>query len=287
MIVDAHVHLWRREDSDGIWIARKIDSLARDFTRDELHRHCVAAGVDHVIVVQAAASEAETRALLALAARDSFILGVVGWVDLEQDPGAIAAVLDEMLEIGPLLGIRAQPPQAFDRTWLDSPRCRAAFGTLARRGLPVDLLANCDQLDAVRDLARAVPEARLVLNHGGRPYVMTGDTGAWARDIAQLAREPGMVCKLSGLIERAGVEWTAAGLRPWIATLLETFGCERLIFASNWPVLNTMGSYAGWWAALAETLDHLGVDSAGRAALLGGTAAQVYGFETRGEDHPR
>ena len=86
-------------------------------------------------------------------------------------------------------------------------------------------------------------------------------------------------CKVSALVERASQEWTAESVRPWVESLLESFGADRLLFASNWPVMTIMATYVGWWEALQEILDAIGVSSAARDALLGGTAARVYGLD--------
>jgi L-fuconolactonase len=129
-----------------------------------------------------------------------------------------------------------------------------------------------------RDLLLEIPELTAIINHGGRPSVMTGELEPWASDMRAIATDTDAYCKVSGLVERAGQEWTTESVRPWVEALLEAFGPQRLIFASNWPVMTIMSSYIGWWEALNSILDTVGASSAERQALLGGTAAKIYGL---------
>lgn len=281
LIIDAHVHVWRLADWQGHGFVHKIGALERDFTRDQLFGHCKAGQIDQAILVQAAANKAETHRLLTSSRDDPFIAGVIGWVDLETDLDKLDATLDELQQYHKLIGIRAMPPQTFGASWLQDNKVRAGFRRLNERGLVIDLLVSCHELNLVRDLLDAVPDLRVVLNHGGRPLVMTKILQPWAQEIAELASNSRIFCKLSGLIERAGVEWTPATLEPWISALIDTFGCRRLMFASNWPVLETMGTYSGWWDALINTIEALGVSDIERSALLGGTARRAYALDAK------
>ena len=140
----------------------------------------------------------------------------------------------------------------------------------------MDFLANCTQLAPICDLFSAVPEMTAILNHGGRPFVMTGELGQWRADMKRIARETSAYVKVSGLVERAGVEWQTDTLRPWVEAMLEDFGCERLIFASNWPVMTLMSTYDLWWSSINEIVEDVGLSSQDKDLLFGGTAAKAY-----------
>ncbi|MGO4834034.1 amidohydrolase, partial [Rhizobiaceae sp. 2RAB30] len=96
----------------------------------------------------------------------------------------------------------------------------------------------------------------------------------WAADMAALAKRPNVSCKLSGLITEAGTGWSVAMLKPYADHLIRVFGAERLMFGSDWPVLDLTANYGAWWnAAHGLTAD---LSEAERAAIFGGTAARFY-----------
>ena len=277
-VIDPHIHLWRLGDGRDIWIRERIEALSRDFGLAEFHAQSGRARlcVEGVHVVQASATVAETEEFLVAGQHDPFIRGVVGWVDLEDDTGRLGETLDRLMGLGPLSGIRAYPRREFDIGWLSLPAVRRGLGVLAGRGLPMDALANCTQLAALRSALDPLEELVAVVNHGGRPFVLTGDLRGWREDIAALAARPRTYCKLSGLVERAGVEWQAETLKPWVGALLETFGPGRLIFASNWPVMTLMSTYARWLDTLDDLLDGFGIGADDRRAIYRDNAIAVY-----------
>ena len=276
MKIDAHVHFWEEQFPEKVWIRQKIVALGRKFAPEDLKPLLQATGVDGVVLVQAAPEEAETRYFLEIAERETVALGVVGWVNLEDDEENLAASLDTFQQHPKFKGVRNHPPRAFDTKWLRDPTVKRGYRQLAERGIPCDLMVTCRQLSETRELLLEVPDLTGVINHGGRPSVMTGELEPWASDMRAIARETTAYCKVSGLVERGGQEWTTESVRPWVEVLLEAFGADRLIFASNWPVMTIMATYVGWWEALQGILDAVGASADDREALLGGTAAKVY-----------
>lgn len=279
MKIDAHVHFWVLGETHNIWSAKKIGGLQHDFTPDMLAPLCEAAGIDGVVVVQAATDTRETEYMVRLARESDFIKGVIGWLDLESNAATLRAAIEQQRDIPKLCGIRAHPPKEFDPSWFTDPAILNSYRVIAAEGVPVDFLANCTQLEPICDLFAAVPEMTAILNHGGRPFVMTGDLRQWRIDMKRIASETSAYIKVSGLVERAGVEWNTDTLRPWVEAMLEDFGCERLIFSSNWPVMTLMSTYDLWWASLNEIAEDAGVTASDKDMLFGGTAAKVYGLE--------
>jgi L-fuconolactonase len=278
MKIDAHVHFWELNDGYSIWSVKKIGGLQRDFTPEMLQPQCLEAGIDGVVVVQAATDPKETEYMVRLAAENDFIKGVIGWLDLEDDPASLRREIERLQTIPKLCGVRAHPPREFDLGWLTAPAIKDSYRVIAGCGVTVDFLANCTQLEPLGDLLADVSEMTAVVNHGGRPFVMTGELGRWRTDMRRIACDTSAYVKVSGLVERAGVEWRTDTLRPWVEALLEDFGCGRLIFASNWPVMTLMSTYDLWWDAINEIVDKAGISSADRQKLFGGTAAKAYGL---------
>jgi L-fuconolactonase len=129
-----------------------------------------------------------------------------------------------------------------DPQWLARPEVRRGLKAVADAGLPYDLLVRPTQAAAGLDAVRALPELTFVLDHLGKPPIATAalssaEGAAWAAWIRELAAEPNVVCKLSGMVTEAHWEtWTVADLRPYAEVALEAFGPDRLMFGSDWPV---------------------------------------------------
>jgi L-fuconolactonase len=115
------------------------------------------------------------------------------------------------------------------------------------------------------------PDVTFVIDHLAKPPAALGAVAPWDADIAALAARPNVMCKLSGLVTEAGPDWTVADLRPFAAHVLACFGAARVLWGSDWPVVNLAGGYEAWWQAT-EAL----VAPADRDAVLGGNVRRVY-----------
>ncbi len=275
VVIDSHIHLWRRADGDDVWVAHKIGGLARDFSLGDWRTHADASGVAGAILVQAAHSIAETERAIALAAANPRIVGVVGWADLHAE--SLAADVARLAAHPQLVGIRPLPPGTFGADWLGDPRTQRGLATLGAANVTVDVLVKWPGLTQARQLLERLPQVRVVLNHCGRPDTMTGLLEPWAGDLKAFARATSASIKLSGLIERAGIEWTKESLRPYVETVIEAFGPSRVMFATNWPVLEIGGTYEGWVAVLRAILNDMGLTPAERGEIFAGTACRAYG----------
>lgn len=279
--VDAHHHLWDLKIRAQEWLrAPELKPIWRDFDLRELEPEARVSGVDRTVLVQVAASADETREFLAFAACHELIGGVVGWMDLEaRDPGADL----DALRRGPggqtLRGIRHLVQDEPDPQWLARPEVRSSLRAIAAAGLPYDLLLRRSQAAAALDVVRAIPELTFVLDHLGKPDIAAsegaGPDDAWSAWIRELAAEPNVVCKLSGMVTEAHwPTWTVADLRPFAEVALDAFGPDRLMFGSDWPVCLLAGTYSEVLSAAREVTD--GLNAAERAAVFGGTATRVY-----------
>ena len=93
---------------------------------------------------------------------------------------------------------------------------------------------------------------------------------------AAIAAHPRVRCKVSGLVTQAGPGWTIDVLRPYFEVLAEQFGATRLMWGSDWPLVNAAGTYQSWYAATVALTREWSV--ADRAALMGNTARRFYGL---------
>jgi L-fuconolactonase len=221
--------------------------------------------------------EAETEEFLAVAAAsDGLIAGVVGWVDLA-DPGVADALARLRALPGGerLVGVRHQVQDEPDPDWLARPAVRRGLRAVADAGLAYDLLVLVPQLPAALAAVRDLPEGRFVLDHAAKPAIAAGAMEPWAGALAELARPPNVTCKLSGLVtEATWDDWDAERIRPYADHVLASFGPDRVMFGSDWPVCELAASYSEV-RALAEALLE-GLSPGERDAVLGAAATRVY-----------
>jgi len=282
MIIDAHHHLWDPGARRHAWLD-PLPALRRPFTVEEFTGLAAARGVTGSVLVQVLPSAAETAEFLALAGAGTLVAGVVGWADLTAPDVADQVARLRALPGGDrLAGIRHLVQDEPDRDWLDRPDVRRGLRALGQAGLVYDLLVRPGQLPAAIRAARDVAGVRFVLDHGGKPEIARGRLEPWGSLVAELARQPNVACKLSGLVTEAGprwsmARWSAARIGPYAGRLIEAFGPDRLMFGSDWPVCTLAASY-GAVLDLAVALLSGRLGSAGMEAVLGGNAVRIYGL---------
>jgi L-fuconolactonase len=285
--IDAHQHFWQLSRGDYDWLVPELEALYRDFLPGDLDPLRRQHGIDATVLVQAAASFEETRFLLALADATPWVAGVVGWVDFDGDPKETARQLDVLTDHPRGVGVRPMIQDIPDPDWMLAAPHQPVFEMLVERQLRFDALVHPRHLPQLLRLLERHPGLHCVIDHGAKPGIAAGRLEPWSRDIARIARQTEACCKLSGLPSEAAPGWTAADLRPVSEPLLEAFGPERLLWGSDWPVVEGAGGFGAWREASLELLDALG--DAQRHAVLGGNARAFYGLEwpTRGtEDAP-
>jgi L-fuconolactonase len=268
MRIDGHQHFWQLATRVGDWPPPELAAIHRDFMPDNLAPLLAEGGIDGTILVQSLPSLADTEFMLGLAAHHSFILGVVGWVDLKAaDAPAQITILsaDSKLKgLRPLL-------QSLPADWLDDPALDPAIAAMQAANLAFDALALPPHLPSLLRFARRFPALPIVIDHGAKPEIARGGTPGWRADMAALAALPNVFCKLSGLLTEAGALTGLEDIRPYAETLFTLFGPDRLIWGSDWPVLNLGGDYRGW-QTMAEAL----IPAEAHPAVFGDTARNFY-----------
>lgn len=274
MAVDAHVHFWRIGRNDCAWPPPELTAIHRDFLPEDWRREADAAGIDAAIAVQSQPSERDTAWLLELARDDARIAGVVGWVDLAAPDAADRIVV---LAGNPKLrGLRPMLQDLPEDDWILQSSLTPAIEAMIAHGLCFDALVKPRHLPHLLRFAERHPALRIVIDHASKPDIARGAVDPWRAQLAELAGLPNVSCKLSGLVTEAGDAWHPGELRPYVEHLLATFGPRRLLWGSDWPVVNLAADYARWFD-LADALTGLAGDD--HAALFGGNAVRVYGIQ--------
>jgi L-fuconolactonase len=272
-MIDAHQHFWRIDRGDYGWITPDLRQIHRDFLPADLEPALLRSGIRSTILVQAAPTVAETRFLLELAHAHEFVAGVVGWADFDEP--SVTDQIDSLATDDQLVGLRPMIQDIAETEWMLGDRLAPAYESMIDHGLVFDALVLPKHLTALRELVARFPELTVVLDHGAKPPLQGGDLTAWKRDIAALAADSAITCKLSGLVTEAR-STDPALLRPAVDHLLECFGPERLMWGSDWPVCELVCTYEAW----RTTSDALlaGLTDAQRAFIYSATARRIYGI---------
>jgi L-fuconolactonase len=272
MIVDAHQHFWDPARGDYGWL-KPENPIHRVFGTNELRPLLVQTGVDATILVQAAPTPAETDYMLGIARKTPWVLGVVGWIDLEA--GGAGDEVRRRASDPLFLGVRPMLQDLADPDWILQPGLAPALNAIAAEGLVFDALILAHQLPAIIALAARHPQLAIVLDHAAKPRLGDADAmAAWARGIEALAALPNVTCKLSGLLSELQPGGSTDDVARAIGTLFDCFGALRLIWGSDWPVLTLTGQYQDWFDLAREAV--AAKDSSAVRGVMGGNAVRIY-----------
>ena len=275
-VVDAHVHLWQRERTPQDWIdPESMKAIDRDFWLDDLRHVLARNGVASAVIVQASNSARETSDLLGASLPES-VRAIVGWLDLEDpDIGGAIEAAQALPNGAKLAGTRHLAHVDPDVHWLTREPVGRGLAALEAAGLSFDFVVTADQLADCARVAGEHPEQVFVLDHVAKPDLRSGQLAHWELGLRALAAHPNVYAKLSGLtMEADWTSWTVGDLEPAVTIALECFGPERLMFGSDWPLVEVCGGYAAWLAAARELLSTLSATE--RLAIFSGTARSAY-----------
>jgi L-fuconolactonase len=272
VLIDAHQHVWRIGENDCVWPTPDLKAIHRDFGLDDLKAAGASVGLSGSVLIQSQPSDRDTDWLLDLAAAEPLVLAVVGWTDLAApDAPDRIAVLAQRPK---LRGLRPMLQNLEDDSWILQPSLAPAIEAMIDHGLSFDALVRPRHLPHLLTFARRWPGLSIVVDHGAKPAVAAGALDPWRADIAALATEANVFCKLSGLLTEAQPGQSPTALAPYVAHLVQAFGSSRLMWGSDWPVLDLAGDYAAW-RMLAQALSGLSAPD-DLAALFGETARRFY-----------
>ena len=272
MRIDSHQHFWKFDPVRHAWIDSSMQNIAKDFLPKDLKPLLETNLMDGCIAVQADQSETETEFLLKLAEENSFIKGVVGWVDLSAED------LSKRLEVfskNPLFkGVRHVLQAEKEGFMLKDPFLRG-ISELKNFNLTYDILIYPNQLEEARLLIEKNPDQPFVLDHLAKPYIKQQKIKNWASDIKELAKYKNVYCKLSGMVTEADWNhWQFENFKKYLSVAFDTFGSDRLMFGSDWPVCLLAGSYEHVVKIIDLFIENLEQEE--KNNIMGGNACNFY-----------
>jgi predicted TIM-barrel fold metal-dependent hydrolase len=275
-IVDTHQHLWDLDLFRYSWLD-SLPMLNRSFRMADYLTAAKGLNVVKSVHLEADVDEGymldETRHLLELADRpDNPLEGIVACGRPESED--FRSYLDKIAGHPKLKGIRrvlhTQPDGVGQGvTFIKN------VAALSGHGLSFDICVLARQLPIAINLVARCPDVIFILDHCGVPQVKEKNLDPWRSHIAEIATFPNVSCKISGLVAYADPKtWSTEDLRPFVEHVIASFGWDRVLFGSDWPVCTLSASYQQWVEALREITQ--GAAEANQRKLFCDNAVRVY-----------
>lgn len=243
-MIDTHVHFWNYNKVKDAWITDDMKMLQRDFLPQHLKPLLQKNEINGIVAVQADQSELENKFLVELAKKNSEIEGIVAWVDLK------APDVEERLhfysQASIIKGFR-HIVQAEPEGFLRNEKFLRGVGLLSSFHFTYDVLIYHHQLREALDFVSKFPGQKFIIDHCAKPDIKNKKITEWKTLMDEMAKNKNVYCKLSGLTtETVWNKWSGKDFYPYLDTVMESFGPERLLFGSDWPVMLLSGTYDKW-----------------------------------------
>ncbi len=242
MRVDSHQHFWNYNPVSHAWISSEMEVIKKDFLPLDLAPLLKEGDIGGCVAVQADQSEEETEFLLQCAKEYPFILGVVGWLDLCSKD--IEQKLKNYSKYPKLKGLRHIVQDEDDDYFMLRPDFLEGISKLGDFRLTYDILVYPKQLPAAIELVKMFPEQLFVLDHIAKPNINGSIDKEWKHRIAELGSFQNVYCKASGMVtETSWGAWKPQDFYPYLDIVFESFGKDRIMFGSDWPVCLLSAQY--------------------------------------------
>jgi L-fuconolactonase len=255
--IDCHMHHWTlaMERYYGLWMTPELKTLYRDYGPRDAKPLMAQKGVDGVVLVSAANSIHETGYLMGVADSQDYVRGVVAWIDM-LPPGA-ADDIRYWSRFRKLKGFRPYLQDLPEDDWVLKPELGPAFRAMVECSLSFDVLIKPRHITHTVEFVKRNPDLMVVIDHMAKPEIHNSSFGPWRREMEAFRELKHVHCKISGIVTEAGDGWTLDRMRPYIDAVIDIFGPDRLMFGSDWPVVNLVADYGRWIDALDMLLNDL------------------------------
>jgi L-fuconolactonase len=272
MRIDAHQHFWNYDPVKDSWIDDTMSILKRNYLPEDIHQHLIQNKIDGCVAVQADQSEHETNFLLQEAEKNTFVKGVVGWVDLRSAHAGDR--LAHFKSYRKFCGVR-HIVQAEATGFMLKPEFKAGLKAVHTHNLTYDILIYPHQLDDAIKICEEFPENKLIIDHLAKPNIRKKEIAQWSVQMLEIASNKNVYCKLSGLVTEGNWKgWQQDDFKPYLDIASEAFGEDRLVFGSDWPVCLLAAEYGQVLSIIENYL--AGSSEKTRAKIMGLNAAKFY-----------
>ena len=242
MIIDSHQHFWKYNPSRHNWINDNMSVIRKDFMPSDLKTIYIENNIDGCIAIQVDQTINETNFLLDLAKENTFIKGVVGWIDLRAPN--INEVLNHYSNFEQIKGFRHIVQGENDNKFLLRSEFLRGISYLEKYNYVYDILIFPNQLEMTLEFVKKFPNNKFVINHIAKPYIKDNLYGEWVKLMSKISNYENVFCKMSGMITEADYHlWSPEQITPYMDLVLTSFGSKRILFGSDWPVCLVAGSY--------------------------------------------
>ncbi|UUW08088.1 amidohydrolase family protein [Flavobacterium plurextorum] len=239
--IDSHQHFWKFDPVRDSWIDESMSEIQRDFLPEDLLPLLTENKFSGCVAVQANQSESETNFLVDLASKNDFIKGIVGWVDLRDEN--ISERLRHFSSNKTIKGFRHVVQGEAD-DFMFRADFRNGISALKEFDFTYDILIFHRQLPAAISLVKDFPNQKFVIDHIAKPDIKSGSIDSWKKGIEEIAKYDNVWCKISGTVTEADWEnWTPEDLKPYLDVIFENFSTDKIMYGSDWPVLNIASDY--------------------------------------------
>jgi L-fuconolactonase len=236
-IIDTHVHFYDPTRPEGVSWPPKSDTLLYRKVLPAQYKAVAGPFVTGVVIVEASAWLEDNQWILDLATHDPLFVGFVGHLN----PGAdgFGENLARFSKNPLFRGIRVAGADI--AKGLSQQGFMGDLRRLSDAGLSMDALGNSSMVEPLITIAEKIPFLRLVIDH------MPVEPPGWKPEsMRELARHPQVYSKVSTVLKRVDgkVSEDPAAYKASLDEVWEMFGPERVMYGSNWPVSENLGSYA-------------------------------------------
>jgi len=257
-VIDSHQHFWDPSRGDYHWMPKDNPILNRKYEVKDLSEASGSIDLHKTILVQAAATNAETEYMLHIAESSDLVCGVVGWVNFEEK--------DQLNQLRifskhpKFIGVRPMIQDIPDENWVLNKNFDIFFKSIIDLDLSFDALGFPIHLENFYIIASKYPTLRFVIDHLMKPKICNNKQEEfihWKNGMSKLSRLDNVYCKFSGMVTEACENWGEQDLKRYVDEILNLFTDKKIMWGSDWPVCNLRTNYLGWYNAAINLTNEL------------------------------